>query len=62
MTTVTEKRFYEFHEDDKAVTLRGCGATLGGGGEVLIITTIPSERFAPMITKELTNNTSHKER
>ena len=29
--TVTEKRFGEYHEDDKSVTLRSRSATCGGG-------------------------------
>lgn len=28
--TVTEKRFGEYHEDDRSVTLRSCSATCGG--------------------------------
>ena len=29
--TVTEKRFGEYHEDDKSITLRSRSATCGGG-------------------------------
>lgn len=35
--TVTEKRYGEYHEDDKSVTLRNSGATYGGGSETLIL-------------------------
>ena len=28
--TLTEKRFFEWHEDDTAVTLRGCSGSYGG--------------------------------
>ena len=31
MTTFTEKRFYEWHKDDKSVTLRHTGGSDGGG-------------------------------
>ena len=31
MKTVTEKRFFEWHEDDVAVTLRNKGGSYGGG-------------------------------
>ena len=30
-TTVTEKRFFEWHEDDVSVTLRNRGGSYGGG-------------------------------
>lgn len=36
--TLTEKRYFEWHEDDKSVTLRNKGGSYGGGSEVLIIT------------------------
>lgn len=35
MKTVTEKRYGEYHEDDKSVTLRNSGATYGGGARYL---------------------------
>ena len=35
--TVTEKRFFEWHEDDLSVTLRNKGGSYGGGSEVLVI-------------------------
>ena len=28
--TMTEKRFFEWHEDDKSVTIRNCGGSYGG--------------------------------
>lgn len=28
--TLTEKRFFEWHEDDKSVTIRNCGGSYGG--------------------------------
>lgn len=31
MRTLTEKRFFEWHEDDKSVTLREKGGSYGGG-------------------------------
>ena len=36
-TTLTEKRFFEWHEDDISVTLRNKGGSYGGGSEVLIV-------------------------
>lgn len=35
--TLTEKRFFEWEEDEIAVTLRASGASYGGGSEVLVI-------------------------
>ena len=35
--TLTEKRFFEWHEDDVSVTLRNHSGSYGGGSEVLII-------------------------
>lgn len=29
-TTLTEKRYFEWHEDDKSVTLRGSSGSYGG--------------------------------
>lgn len=37
MKTLTEKRFFEWHEDDVAVTLRNHSGSYGGGSEVLVI-------------------------
>lgn len=31
MKTLTEKRFFEWHEDDVSVTLRAVGGSYGGG-------------------------------
>jgi hypothetical protein len=47
--TLTEKRFFEWHEDDVSVTLRNRGESYGGGSEVLVIcsTRTPSEPCAP---------------
>lgn len=45
----SEKRFFEWHEDDKSVTIRNKGGSYGGGSEVLIVfetdVGTPSERF-----------------
>ena len=35
--TLTEKRFFEWHEDSVAVTLRNKGGSYGGGSEVFVI-------------------------
>ena len=46
--TLTEKRFFEWYEDDVSVTLRNRGGSYGGGSEVLVIcfTKKPSEPCA----------------
>lgn len=36
MKTVTEKRFFEYHEDDISVTLRNKGGSFGGGAKCLL--------------------------
>lgn len=33
MKTLTEKRFFEWHEDDKSVTLRNKSGSYGGGAK-----------------------------
>ena len=43
MITVTEKRFGEYHKDDKAVSLRNRSGTCGGGSEVMVIYTTPPQ-------------------
>lgn len=35
--TFSEKRFFEWHKDDLAVTIRNKGGSYGGGSEVLIV-------------------------
>ena len=35
--TLIEKRFFEWHEDDRSVTLRNKSGSYGGGSEVLVI-------------------------
>lgn len=64
MKTLTEKRFFEWYEDDKSVTLRNKGGSYGGGSEVLVIQPImtKSEACVQMIQKESTTNMSVKER
>lgn len=37
MKAMTEKRFFEWHEDDVSVTLRNRGGSYGHGSEVLVI-------------------------
>lgn len=44
--TYTEKRFFEWHEDDVSVTLRAKSGSYGGGSEVFIIDSIKT-RSAP---------------
>lgn len=63
MKTLTEKRFFEWHEDDVSVTLRNKSGSYGGGSEVLVICSMPKqlERCAKMITKGRTGNVLNKE-
>lgn len=35
--TYTEKRFFEWHEDDVSVNLRAMSGSYGGGSEVLVV-------------------------
>ena len=60
--TLTEKRFFEWHEDDKAVTLRGCSGSYGGGSEVLVIcsTKTKSEPCVPQTINGCNRNKSNK--
>lgn len=37
MKTYTEKRFFEWHEDDVSVTIRAKSGSYGGGSEVFIV-------------------------
>ena len=62
MKTVTEKRFFEYHEDDIAVTPRNKGGSYGGGSEVLVIcsTKIQSEHCVKTITKAPTDSMLNK--
>ena len=61
--TLTEKRFFEWHEDDVAVTLRNKGGSYGNGSEVLVIcsTKTQLEQSASMTTKAQTDSMSNKE-
>ena len=55
---MTEKRFFEWHEDDVSVTLRNSGGSYGGGSEVLVIcsTRKPSEPCAQQTTNGYNKN------
>lgn len=35
--TYTEKRFFEWHEDDVSVNLRAMSGSYGGGSEVFVV-------------------------
>lgn len=61
--TLTEKRFFEWHEDDISVTLRNKSGSYGGGSEVLVICSIRtrSERYPTMTTRGLTDSMLNKE-
>lgn len=61
--TLTEKRFFEWHEDDIAITLRNQGGSYGNGSEALVICSIRTqlEQSASMTTKALTDNMLNKE-
>ena len=36
IVTYSEKRFFEWHEDDKSVNIRASSGSYGGGSEVLV--------------------------
>ena len=40
MKTYTEKRFFEWHEDNVSVTLRNKSGSYGGGSEVFVVETL----------------------
>ena len=46
-TTLTEKRFFKWYEDDTSVTLRRRSASYGGGSEVLVIEKDGVRRLTP---------------
>ena len=56
--TVTEKRFFQWYEDDVSVTLRSKSGSYGGGSEVLVIsyTKTPSEPYVPQTTSGCSRN------
>ena len=58
--TLTEKRYYEWTEDSKSVTLRKNSASIGGGSEVLVIEML-SEACVQEITRVSERNMSTKE-
>lgn len=62
MKTYTEKRFFEWHEDDVSVTLRAKFGSYGGGSEVFIIDSIKTQSApsAGMIGKAQTDNMSRR--
>lgn len=49
--TLTEKRFFEWHEDDISVTLRNKSGSYGGGSEVLVVCD-RSGPVQPMLDRE----------
>ena len=59
MKTYTEKRFFEWHEDDVSVTLRNKSGSYGGS-EVLVIcsTKTKSEHCVQQITNGFNKNKS----
>lgn len=53
--TYTEKRFFEWHEDDVSVSIRACSGSYGGGSEVFIVVN-ESTPSVGMIGKAPTTN------
>lgn len=51
-----EKRFCEWYEDKKGVTLRASSGSYGGGSEVLVCTREQSEHCAEQTTSGFSNN------
>lgn len=60
LSVLTEKRFFEWHEDETSVTLRNKGGSYGGGSECLVIQTF-AELSVPMTEKELIISMSQTE-
>lgn len=60
--TYTEKRFFEWHEDDVSVTLRNNSGSYGGGSEVFVIfcTRTQSDLSARPITSGFNKSKSCK--
>ena len=52
-TTLTEKRFFRWYEDDKSVTLRHRSGSYGGGSEVFVIENDGVRRLTPMECERL---------
>ena len=52
----TEKRFFEWHEDEVGVSLRSCSGSYGGGSEVFVIAQKSAEVSPTMTTKDQTGN------
>lgn len=59
--TYSEKRFFEWHEDEKSVSIRACSGSYGGGSEVLICIKTKSEHYVQPITNGFSNSKSIKE-
>ena len=55
MKTLTEKRFFEWHEDSVSVTLRNKGGSYGGGSEVLVIECDRSRPLQPCDNRQCDN-------
>ena len=60
VVTYSEKRFCEWYEDKKGVTLRASSGSYGGGSEVLVCTREQSERCAKRTTNGFSNNKLNK--
>lgn len=56
----SEKRFFEWHEDEKCVSLRAASGSYGGGSETLVCTKERSEHCAKRITNGFSNNKLNK--
>ena len=58
--TLTEKRFYEWHEDDVSVTLRNRSGSYGGGSEVLVVYTIDEKMGQTYVHEGLANTLAQR--
>ena len=56
VVTYSEKRFFEWHEDDKSVNIRASSGSYGGGSEVLVCTRERLEHCAERTTSGFSNN------
>lgn len=53
MKTYTEKRFFEWHEDDVSVTLRSKSGSYGGGSESFVMSSYGFDSYNQTIEKEV---------
>ena len=61
MKTYTEKRFFDWYEDEKSVSIRANSGSYGGGSEVFVVEIRPTP-CVQETTKESETNSLKKEK